>query len=60
MKLFNRLYSITALLASAFVFTGCNGLIYDDEGDCDPYYKVKFVYDTNLKFTDAFSAEVLR
>ncbi len=58
MKLFNRLYSITALLASAFVFTGCNGLIYDDEGDCDPYYKVKFVYDTNLKFTDAFPAEV--
>lgn len=36
----------------------CNGLIYDSEGDCDPYYKVRFVYDTNLKFTDAFHAEV--
>lgn len=58
MKLLDRLFSITALLASALAFTACNGLIYDDEGDCDPYYKVKFVYDTNLKFTDAFPAEV--
>lgn len=58
MKLLNRLLHITAFIASAFALTGCNGLIYDDEGDCDPYYKVKFVYDTNLKFTDAFSAEV--
>lgn len=58
MKLLNRLFPITALIASAFALTSCNGLIYDDEGDCDPYYKVKFVYDTNLKFTDAFAAEV--
>ncbi|MDE5656018.1 MAG: FimB/Mfa2 family fimbrial subunit, partial [Muribaculaceae bacterium] len=38
--------------------SSCNGMIYDEQGDCDPYYKVKFVYDTNLKFTDAFRAEV--
>ncbi|MCM1256218.1 MAG: FimB/Mfa2 family fimbrial subunit [Duncaniella sp.] len=38
--------------------TGCNGLIYDDEGDCDPYFKVRFRYDYNMKFADAFSAEV--
>lgn len=48
---------VTPLIALASL-TACNGLIYDDEGDCDPYYKVKFVYDTNLKFTDAFAAEV--
>ena len=45
-------------LIALVCLTGCNGLIYDDEGDCDPYYKVKFVYDTNLKFTDAFATEV--
>ncbi|MCM1163405.1 MAG: FimB/Mfa2 family fimbrial subunit [Muribaculaceae bacterium] len=56
MKLFNRLFSIFALLASAVALTGCNDMIYDDEGDCD--FKVKFVYETNLKFTDAFPAEV--
>ena len=49
---------LVAPLAALASLTGCNGLIYDDEGDCDPYYKVKFVYDTNLKFTDAFAAEV--
>ena len=33
-------------------------MIYDEEGDCDPHYKVRFVYDRNLKYTDAFAAEV--
>ena len=33
-------------------------MIYDDEGDCDPHYKVKFRYDMNMKFADAFSNEV--
>lgn len=33
-------------------------MIYDDEGDCAPYYKVRFVYENNLKFSDAFPAEV--
>ncbi len=49
---------LVAPLIALASLTACNGLIYDDEGDCDPYYKVKFVYDTNLKFTDAFAAEV--
>lgn len=39
--------------------SGCDSFIYDDEGDCDPYYKVRFVYDYNMKFADAFPAEVL-
>lgn len=58
MKLFNRLFPITMLVASAMTFTGCNGLIYDDEGDCDPYYKVRFRFDYNLKKADAFAQEV--
>ena len=36
----------------------CDSFIYEDEGDCDPYYKVRFVYDRNLKYSDAFAAEV--
>lgn len=37
---------------------GCNGFIYEDEGDCDPTYKVRFRYDMNMKFADAFPQEV--
>lgn len=58
MKLLDRLFSITALLATSLAFTGCNGLIYDDEGDCDPYYKVKFRYDYYLKEGNSFPYEV--
>ncbi len=36
----------------------CSGLIYEDEGDCDVSYRVKFRYDMNMKFADAFAHEV--
>lgn len=49
---------VLAPAAATIGLAGCNGLIYDDQGDCDPYYKVRFVYDRNLKFSDAFPAEV--
>ena len=48
--------SLSAL--AGVTLTSCNGMIYDDEGDCDPHYKVKFRYDMNMKFADAFSNEV--
>lgn len=38
--------------------SSCSGMIFDDEGDCNPYYKVRFRYDMNLKFADAFRNEV--
>lgn len=61
MKLNSLLHNI-AVAASIFlsvtVTSGCDSLIYDQQGDCDPYYKVKFKYDYNLKFSDAFAAEV--
>lgn len=38
--------------------TSCNGVIYDDEGDCDVTYRVKFRYDWNMKYADAFPHEV--
>lgn len=46
-----------ALFATGVFATAC-AMVYDDEGDCSPRYKVRFVYDMNLKFSDAFAAEV--
>ena len=53
-----KLLAFGLLPAAAVVLTGCDGFIFEDEGDCDPYYKVRFRYDRNLKFADAFAAEV--
>lgn len=36
----------------------CDSAIYDDEGDCSVNYRVKFRYDYNMKFADAFAHEV--
>ncbi len=38
--------------------TSCNGAIYDEEGDCEVIYRLRFRYDMNMKFADAFSHEV--
>lgn len=47
---------LLACLATV-ALTSCEP-IYEDEGDCTAYYYVDFVYDRNMKFADAFSAEV--
>lgn len=44
--------------ASLFSLASCDKVIYDDEGDCSVSYKVKFRYDMNLKWADAFASEV--
>lgn len=49
---------VLGLLAMATVMTSCDGFVYEEQGDCDPYYKVRFRFERNLKFTDAFAAEV--
>ena len=36
----------------------CDSMIYEEEGDCPVYYRLKFRYDMNLKFADAFPREV--
>lgn len=41
-----------------FSLTSCDGVIYDDEGDCSVTYRLKFRYDMNLKWADAFANEV--
>jgi len=57
-RIMRKLLAFGLLPAAAVVLTGCDGFIFEDEGDCDPYYKVRFRYDRNLKFADAFAAEV--
>ncbi len=46
------------LLASPWVLSSCDSMIYDDEGDCSVNYQVRFNDDMNLKFSDAFNEEV--
>lgn len=51
----------TAVVATATLLaslTSCDNAIYDDEGDCDVIYRLRFRYDMNMKFADAFSHEV--
>ena len=43
---------------SVLSFASCDNAIYDNEGDCSVYYRVKFRYDRNLKWADAFANEV--
>lgn len=50
-----------ALLAATMLcggVTSCDNAIYDDEGDCEVTYRVRFVYDLNMKWADAFASEV--
>ncbi len=43
---------------AAVGLASCDKFIYDDEGDCVVSYRVRFVYDYNLKYADAFAHEV--
>lgn len=53
-----RKIGVLATLCAMF-FTSCeNSIIFDGEGDCEVQYRVKFKYDNNMKFADAFSKEV--
>ena len=59
----NKLFLLSrlGLLAILFAlpFVSCDdSVIYDDEGDCSVNYRIKFKYDRNMKFADAFSNEV--
>lgn len=49
---------LLALAAFLLSLASCDSTIYDDEGDCDVTYRLKFRYDYNMKFADAFANEV--
>lgn len=40
-----------------FTLSSC-GLINEDELDCTPYYKIRFRFDMNMLYADAFSTQV--
>lgn len=48
-----------AIMASLLMLTltSCEKM-FEYEGDCEPKHKIRFVYDMNLKWADAFSSEV--
>lgn len=59
LSVFKRTF--TGLLATALacgMAVSCGGLIYEDEGDCAVSYRVRFRYDMNMKYADAFAHEV--
>ncbi len=47
-----------AAVAGCLAFCGCDHQLFDYEDDCTTYYKVKFRYDYNMKYADAFAHEV--
>ena len=50
------LFLVIAL--AGLMFTSCENVIFDDEGDCSVNYRIKFRYDMNMKFADAFNNSV--
>ena len=54
----NAIITKAVCAAALFAAASCNSLIYDYEGDCDPHYKARFVFDMNLHWADAFPHEV--
>jgi hypothetical protein len=48
---------IAAVMACG-LFSSCDSVIYDYEGDCDVKVLAKFRYDLNMKWADAFPSEV--
>ena len=57
--IFRRLMLALSMVAAALASSSCeNGLIFEGEGDCGVYYRIRFKYDYNIKFADAFANEV--
>lgn len=56
-KIKANLLSLAALITLAFASTSCDA-IYDDQGDCDPKYFVRFSFDMNMEYADAFKEQV--
>jgi hypothetical protein len=47
------------MMVALLAMVSCkDGLIFDGEGDCGIYYRIRFKYDYNIKFADAFANEV--
>jgi len=53
-----KLPAYLLMLIACTMMTSCDNAIFDDEGDCVVNYRVRFKYDYNMKFADAFAPEV--
>ena len=54
-----RMMLALSMVAAALAASSCqDGFIFEGEGDCGTYYRIRFRYDYNIKFADAFAAEV--
>lgn len=51
-------FRLTVLLTAVMLMAACHNPVYDYEGDCSVTYNLRFVYDRNLKWADAFPSEV--
>lgn len=49
---------LPTLAVVCIMLVSCDNAIYDYEGDCEPRYEVRFQYDYNMKFADAFAHDV--
>ncbi|MCM1348905.1 MAG: FimB/Mfa2 family fimbrial subunit [Firmicutes bacterium] len=56
--LFRKTMAFLCAFIACSTLVSCDGWIYQDEGDCDPHFKVKFRYDYHLKGGNAFPNEV--
>lgn len=54
-----KIYILTALsVVVSFALTSCDRSMFDDEGDCEVTHIIRFRYEMNLKWADAFPSEV--
>lgn len=56
-KHLKRYVAQAMMLTAAICCTACDS-VFDDEGDCAPHYFVRFVYDMNMLYADAFATQV--
>ena len=59
-KTFARQFSFGLMMAVTLgsAVVSCDSILDEDDVDCSVEYRVKFKYDYNMKYADAFSREV--
>lgn len=54
----NIFLNCIAVASIGFAASSCHNPVFDYEGDCEVDYYIRFVYDMNLKWANAFPSEV--
>lgn len=58
LKIVKPLKSAILLAATVLSLAACDDLVFESEGICEVNYRLRFVYNMNLKWADAFPSEV--